>query len=1343
MRRNPGVTAEQRELARLLLFLQNRGGFQLGFAVYDHRPNRDRLLDELSEQLKKTSVKVSTLDVTKGGPHADLLVLLQEHLKGMGDYVKHSSPRGDLFAVMVVGLETLFEPVQFGLDPGERGILERANLQREAFAGLGDVTVVIWLGVHSVTQFAQRASDLWQWRSATFRFAPNLTLDTRNSIALDETALWAGRIPISSTKRFEFDVFLSHNSRDKLRVRKLAERLRDAGLRVWFDEWIIKPGDDIYLAIERGLEAARVQVLCLSPAALGSDWVTLERSTVLFRDPTNAGRRFVPLLLADCTLPDTLRRYKYIDFRLETQAGFDELLAACRTEFANAQVQGVFLQRKPSELPELPAVLERSLVGHGDWIRSIAVSPDGAWSASASGKVGRDISIRIWDLTTGKCLTASKDHSSSVLAVAITPDGKRLLSGEGDGSVNVWDASSSKRLAKLDGHKGAVWSVVALQDNARALSGGWDKTLKLWDLASGKCLRELQCGTSESDDVFGIAVNPAGTRALSGHRDGSVRIWNIETCERIAIMKGHTGIAYSVQSTPDWRHAISGSEDQTVKIWDLDAGTCIGTLEGHQNDVDSVAISPDGALIASTGFTDGTVRLWDWKSGACLQVIRNQEDAPPTSVVFSPDGARLVVGTAVTAKIFVYRLTGVNAAPPAESARIYVNAKVVLLGEGAVGKTSLAYRLIEDRYVVKDRTHGMNVWPVELPLSPDATMDREALLWDLAGQEDYRLIHRLFLDETALALLLINPQKDDPFAEAGDWLKTLDTASNQEAKRRAERLLIFSQVDVGGMKVSNAKIERFMQEQGFADWLDTSAKTGLNCSDEMNGGQPSKLKQLIADRIPWKDLPWTATPRLLAELKEALLKMRSTADIRLLRFSELSQRLVQTLPSEQFGESDVRTAVTLLANHALALPLKFGDLVLLQPELLNGYAGAIIRAARAHKDEIGCVLEEDIYKPNFDFTGVERLPRPDEELLLYAIVQTFLDHSLCIAEETPQGRQLVFPSQYRRERDIPWQPNVFVSYTFGGEWQTIWTTLVVRLWYSQEFEHKELWRNAVEFASSRGHKLGLKIDNRQGEGEATISLFFDPKTPDELKVIFIEYVHRHLARYGSEVIRNRRYVCAACGTPITDLAAVQQRFAEGRNFITCQVCDKRVPLIDFIEQRLKSDPVARKILAMEEVAMRALDAQALEQILIGHMMATCGEANQVYRPVSMFDYGIDGEVEFRDNDGQLSGKKIYVQLKSGNSYLRTRRSDGREVFDVKNDRHLEYWISQPVDVYLVARHTDKRTNEETIRWMNVTRYLKDRKDKKSRQIIFDGEPLTMKAVWRLRDTFFPPSARAL
>jgi hypothetical protein len=56
---------------------------------------------------------------------------------------------------------------------------------------------------------------------------------------------------------FSFDVFLSHNPRDKPRVRQLAERLRDAGLRVWFDEWAIRSGDIIALNCSAMARSAR------------------------------------------------------------------------------------------------------------------------------------------------------------------------------------------------------------------------------------------------------------------------------------------------------------------------------------------------------------------------------------------------------------------------------------------------------------------------------------------------------------------------------------------------------------------------------------------------------------------------------------------------------------------------------------------------------------------------------------------------------------------------------------------------------------------------------------------------------------------------------------------------------------------------------------------------------------------------------------------------------------------------------------------------------------------------------------------------------------------------------
>src|SRR5215475_707205 len=96
---------------------------------------------------------------------------------------------------------------------------------------------------------------------------------------------------------FTYDVFLSHSSKDKPIVRDLAERLRKDGLRVWFDEWEIRPGDSIPSKIEEGLEHSRVLLLCMSANAFGSDWAQLESYTFRFRDPLNKDLRFIPLRL--------------------------------------------------------------------------------------------------------------------------------------------------------------------------------------------------------------------------------------------------------------------------------------------------------------------------------------------------------------------------------------------------------------------------------------------------------------------------------------------------------------------------------------------------------------------------------------------------------------------------------------------------------------------------------------------------------------------------------------------------------------------------------------------------------------------------------------------------------------------------------------------------------------------------------------------------------------------------------------------------------------------------------------------------------------------------------------
>jgi hypothetical protein len=96
---------------------------------------------------------------------------------------------------------------------------------------------------------------------------------------------------------FDWDVFLSHSSRDKPLVRSIAERLRDRGLNVWFDEKNIMLGDHIYGEIEAGIQKSRVLLFFASKASLTSEWTTLERGAASFRDPTNKHRRFITIRL--------------------------------------------------------------------------------------------------------------------------------------------------------------------------------------------------------------------------------------------------------------------------------------------------------------------------------------------------------------------------------------------------------------------------------------------------------------------------------------------------------------------------------------------------------------------------------------------------------------------------------------------------------------------------------------------------------------------------------------------------------------------------------------------------------------------------------------------------------------------------------------------------------------------------------------------------------------------------------------------------------------------------------------------------------------------------------------
>lgn len=119
---------------------------------------------------------------------------------------------------------------------------------------------------------------------------------------------------------FNYDAFISYSTKNRSSVRKLAEYLKDKNIRVWYDEWCIKDGRDISKEIELGLQQSQIFIMCMTQEYFKSEWVESEKNTAYFRDPTNKELRFLPVLFSRCNIPDTLRRFKYIDRASDVEA---------------------------------------------------------------------------------------------------------------------------------------------------------------------------------------------------------------------------------------------------------------------------------------------------------------------------------------------------------------------------------------------------------------------------------------------------------------------------------------------------------------------------------------------------------------------------------------------------------------------------------------------------------------------------------------------------------------------------------------------------------------------------------------------------------------------------------------------------------------------------------------------------------------------------------------------------------------------------------------------------------------------------------------------------------------
>ena len=170
-------------------------------------------------------------------------------------------------------------------------------------------------------------------------------------------------------------------------------------------------------------------------------------------------------------------------------------------------------------------------------------------------------------------------------------------------------------------------------------SGSADHTVRLWDADSGE---EVALFDTHSGPVTTVAFSPDGEILASGSADRTIRLWDVDTGEQLAVLEGSPGAVTSVAFSPDGATLISGSTDNSARLWSVKSGRQLGLLPGHSGPVSGVAFSPDGKLVAS-GSADNTIRLWNAESGQLTTLLKGHSDSV-SSVAFSPDGKTLASG---------------------------------------------------------------------------------------------------------------------------------------------------------------------------------------------------------------------------------------------------------------------------------------------------------------------------------------------------------------------------------------------------------------------------------------------------------------------------------------------------------------------------------------------------------------------------------------------------------------------------------------------------------------------------------------------------------------------------
>ena len=774
-------------------------------------------------------------------------------------------------------------------------------------------------------------------------------------------------------------------------------------------------------------------------------------------------------------------------------------------------------------------------------ITRMAWSPDGTQLAAGCG----DDVVRVFDMATGATVEL-RGHAKIVSAVSWSPDGRMLASGSADQTIRVWSVADTRVIATLRGHEGFVRAVEWVGPG-KLVSGGEDDTLRSWDVTGSGT--QIHMARLSGGWVLSIAVSRTRPEIAVGSGNGRISLWNPHELVTVSKnLRGHKSWIDSLAWSPDGRRLLSASGDKTVRMWDPIKGKQLGIIEGHTEQVRAVAFSADGGLLASKA-DDGTVRLCD---AATWQLIAKIDEAPghsywPPGIAFHP---RLPILATVGERICLWDIDvpALDDVARGEKSVRYIVAKIALVGDSGVGKTSLGWRLTHREFKPQPSTHGQQFWVVDdLRMTRGDGAQCEAVLWDFAGQPDYRIVHALFMDDVQLALVLFDATANVEGVRY--WLKHL-------SREKTRIILVAARSDRGSPVLTRAELDAFCEAEGVQGGLvAVSARSGE--------GLPALLDR-IRSTIAWDSMPATVTTATFKRIKEYMLRLKETSPNVLIGQAELAQRIRADDPQSSFTDAELATTVTHLATHGYVSVVRSSDgreLILLAPELLANVASSLVLEARANEKELGAIDERRVLRGEVATRGTEQLSTEDRIVLINAAVVLFLRHNICFRQTVDTDTLLIFPALINQKPPLLAPDDIveFMTYRISGAVENVYAALVVQLGYTGAFKRTNQWQNQAEYETLAGAMCGFR-QTAESEGEIEMVLYHSKRNPGG-RPLFQVLFETFLATREVVVRKFGAAECGRCGDR-PDRSEIIRRVNAGKTQMFCSECGYSIALAE-------------------------------------------------------------------------------------------------------------------------------------------------------------------------------------